>query len=42
MTVNILKREHSDNSKDDMKKATGKEVEGKSDRTEFQKELLMS
>ena len=30
-----LKREQSDNRKDDMKKATGEEVEGKSDRKEF-------
>ena len=37
MTVNILKREHSDNSKDDMKKATGEGVEGKSDRIFFRR-----
>ena len=32
MTVNNLKREHSDNSKDDFKKATGEWAEGESDR----------
>ena len=36
MTVNILKREHSDNSKDDLKKATGEGVEGKSGRKNCQ------